>query len=256
MKTMKLLTFILISLCLSSCDKKTEKPVNNKPLTEEEQKNKLANLDLNFSQPVLIDSSEYVMYPLVLENNDEENSGFSSSSRGATAYWNIIFYNTQNGEYHLLSDSLKMVINDYSPTYNEDNSSYSSSYSSDYINTKCNQVDDLLYYTITITDFNHDGKLNSSDPNYLFISDKSGRHFKQISPINLNVENWRTIRGTNKILIQLRADSNNNKKFDSEDTIIPMVYDLNKDDASKEIFNKNFKLHLKKLLYKHWLRKE
>ena len=253
---MRTLTIILIlTFGLLSCNSKTEKPVNKKPLTAEEQKANLATLNLDFSQPVPIDSSVFVIYPLILKNNDETERG-SSSNSSPTTYWNIVFYNTENNEYHLLDDKLKMVIYSYDPRNTDGVSSSSSSKYSEYIENSSNQVDKLLYYSIITTDFNHDGKLNSEDPNYLFISDKAGRHFKQISPDNLSVQSWQTIKSTNKILIQVISDSNNDKKFNEEDLIIPMVYDLNKNVTSKEIFKEDFKLQLKKLLDDQWTRKE
>src|SRR5258705_294707 len=83
-------------------------------------------------------------------------------------------------------------------------------------------------------DFNKDGKLNSDDPNYLFISDKAGRHFKQISPENMNLNSWETIKETNKILMMATKDTNGDKKFDDKDETIPLVYDLTRNTTSTE----------------------
>ncbi len=48
-------------------------------MTEAQQIAKLEKLKLDFNQPVLIDSSVYVMYPLTLNNNDEESGGLGGS---------------------------------------------------------------------------------------------------------------------------------------------------------------------------------
>ena len=260
---MKKLTILLILTSgLLSCNHMTEKPMDNKPLTAEQQKAKLDKLKLEFDQPVLIDSSIYVMYPLILKHSDEPERSYGSSSSGSpTTYWNIIFYNTGNGQCHLLNDSLKIVIYSYNPrNVSESASSSSSSYSSsgfdDFPESGYNQVNRLIYYSITTTDFNKDGKLNSLDPGYLFISDKAGRHFKQISPDNMNVESWKTIKGTNKILIMVTKDTNGDKKFDAKDETIPFVYDLAKNTISTEIFNDGFKMKLKKQLDEKWTKKE
>jgi hypothetical protein len=255
MKTLP--TILILTLCLFSCNSRTEEPLNNKTLTAEEQSANLAKLNLDFGQPVLIDSSVYVMYPLILENNDESERGIGSSSYGGpTTYWNIVFYNTENDEYHLLDENLKMVIYSYDPRNSDGGGSSSSSDLSDYPENGYNQVDRLLYYSITTTDFNKDGKLNSEDPSYLFISDKAGRHFKQISPDSMSVQSWQTIKGANKILMQLISDNNNDKKYTEEDMKIPMVFDLNKNLNSKEIFKEDFNLRLKKLLDDQWIKKE
>lgn len=257
--TMRQLTIIIaLTFGLISCNNNTNKPVDNKPLTEAQQIAKLEKLKLDFNQPVLIDSSVYVMYPLTLNNNDEESGGLggSSSYSRPTTYWNIVFYNTANGEYHLLDDKRKMVIYSYDPRNSDVGSSSSSSDFSAYLENGYNQVDKLLYYSVTTLDFNKDGKINADDPNYLFISDKAGKNFKQVSPDNLNVTNWQTIKGTNKILIQATKDTNNDKKFNEKDETIPMVYDLNTNGISKDIFKDDFKIKLKKQLDEQWTQKE
>ncbi|MDR2204821.1 MAG: hypothetical protein LBE36_01490 [Flavobacteriaceae bacterium] len=245
---------IFLSFGILACSDRTNKPANEKPLTEAQQKETINKLKLDFNQPVLIDSSAYVMYPLTLERNDENarRSFESKSYVEPTTYWNILFYNTKTEEYHLLDDNLKMLIYSYSPGNIERGSS--SWTSSDFYIGKngYSQVDNLLYFSITTTDFNKDQKLNSEDPNYLFISDKTGKHFKQISPNNLYVKSWRTIKATNKILMMVTKDSNGNKKFDDEDESFPLIYDLTKNTTSTKIFPDDYKLKLKKKLYEQW----
>lgn len=254
----KLTTIILLTFGLLSCNDKTEKPIDNKPLTADQQKVKLDKLKLDFNEPVIIDSSVFVMYPLALEYSAEAGVSDGSSysySYSPTTYWNILFYNTMTGSYHLLNDTLKMAI--YS--YNIQNTEGSASSSLDFdkfINSGYTQVNRLLYFSITITDFNQDGKLNSEDPSYLFVTDKAGKHFKQISPQNLNVTSWETIEATNKILMMVKKDSNGNKRFDDKDESFPLVYDLTKNTTSVEIFPSDFKLELKKKFDEQWVKQE
>ena len=253
----QLTTIIALTFGLISCTDQTNNPVENKPLSEAQQIDKLDKLNIDFNEPIQIDSSVYVMYPLSFNNNEEESKVLGSSSYGSPAtYWNIIFYNTANGEYHLLDDKRKMVIYSYDPRNSNVGSSSSSSEFGEFIESGFNQVDKLLYYSVTILDFNKDGKLNAQDPNYLFISDKLGKNFKQVSPENFNVTNWQTIKGTNKILIQATKDTNNDKKFNDKDETIPMVYDLNINGISKDIFKDDFKIKLKKQLDDQWTQKD
>lgn len=253
-----LIILITLTFGLISCNNNANKTDGDKPLTEAQQMVKLDKLKLDFNQPVLIDSSVYVMYPLSLNNNDEEDGGpvGSSSYSRPTTYWNIVFYNTANGEYHLLDDQRKMVIYSYDPRNSNVSSSVSFTDFSEYIENGYNQVDHLLYYSVTTHDYNKDGKLNAEDPNYLFISDKAGKNFKQVSPDNLNVTYWQAIKGTNKILLQVTKDINNDKKFNVNDITIPMVYDLNKAETSKDIFKEDFIIKLKKQLDEYWTPKE
>lgn len=258
MTSLKHITFIFaLTTFLLSCNKPADNPIETNSLTEAQQSAKLDKLKLNFNQPVLIDSSVYVMYPLPFKNNEEEKRPFLESSySNPTTYWNIIFYNTANGEYHLLDDKRKMVIYSYSPRNSNDYSTSTSSDCNNYLESGYNQVDKLLYYSVTVLDFNNDGKLNAQDPSYLFISDKAGRNFKQVSPDNVNVTDWQTIKGTNKILIQVTKDTNNDKIFNNLDETIPMVYDLNTNEISKAIFKEEFIIKLKKQLDSQWSRKE
>ncbi len=249
----KILIVLILTLVIISCINNTDKTTNNKPLTETQLKEKLSKLKLDFNEPVLINSSVYVMYPLILKKSDEEEeSSFSSSRYKPTVYWNIIFYNTETGEYHLLDDTLKMAIYSYNSR-----TEYTSSLSSkDFYYDGYNQVNRLIYFSIRTKDFNNDGKLNSNDPNYLFITDKAGGHFKQISPNNMNVESWKIIENTNKILLLVTKDTNGDKYFNYKDETFPLLYDMKKNTTSSEIFDNDFKTELKKQLDKQWSRKE
>jgi hypothetical protein len=254
----KLSVLLFLTLGLLSCNDNTEKTRDNKPMTADQEKTKLDKIKLDFNQPVLIDSSDYVMYPLTLEHIEESTGSYSSNSYGSTTYWNILFYNTVNGEYHLLNDSIKMVIYSYN-SRNERGSELSSSASfndKDFFEGGYNQVGRLLYFSITTTDFNKDGKLNSTDPSYLFIADKAGKHFKQISPDGLDVRSWECISGANKILLMVTKDSNNDKIFSDKDESFPLVYDLTRNTTSAEILPDDYKIKLKKKLDEQWLKKE
>jgi len=189
-------------------------------------------INIQFNNPTIIDSSEWVLYPLTLEEFEKTEKGFkkSSSSKyggkgGLYAYWNIAFYNTETNQTQLLSDSLKMLISRIVPSGS------------------------IICYSITTTDFNQDGKLYYDDPSYLFTSDLSGAGFKQISPNDFDVVNWTKIK--NKILIQTRRDSNNDKKFNFDDEIVLFVYDIEK-QKTEPIFDQKFILKTKKLLESQW----
>jgi len=257
---MKILLGILILLfTVSSCnmlkkrssdDKKTKSEENKKEIDKENQKEKSEDMQLKFNQPVLIDSSVYVMYPLMLEDNDEERGIVSKSYGSQIVYWNIVFYNTENGEYHLLDSNRRMAIHSYAQ-----GNIRSTSGSTTFNAPGYSQADKLIYYWVTTTDYNRDEKINLVDPKYLFISDKEGKNFKQISPDNFNVVNWQVINGTNKILIQAVKDVNNDKKFDKEDEAVPFVYDITSGDDPKEIFSSEFKSKMEKLLEKQWKEK-
>lgn len=243
---------ILLTVVLTACNSKAEKSVDSHSLATSADKavvnapqiTEFRNVKIEFNEPVAIDSSSYVMYPLVLQNKDSYES-----TRLQNNYWNIIFYNTTSGQYHLLDNKRKMIIHSYG-------TNTSSPYSSNEVLVKGYfQTNEVIYFSVTTFDYNNDGKITLADPTYLFISDKSGNNFRQISPDSLNVKNWQTV-GDNKILIEAVRDSNKDLSFDQSDETIPFIYDLSKGGISKEVFSREFNTSVKKLFKAQWAQKE
>lgn len=208
---------------------------------------------LNSEDPVLIDSSENVMYPLVNNTVDDDGGGSFSSGRSKT-YWNIIFYNTATKKYHLLDTGRKMIINNYNTSYAAREYEYADSYSSDYTGPASLNVikqGSYIFYSIIVDDFDKNGVLDSADPEYLFISDKDGNNFKQISPANANVNSWVLIEKTGKVLMQTVTDTNNDKKFTDETIVVSYVYDL-KGGVTNRVFDPQFSKMVNNLHQKLW----
>jgi hypothetical protein len=230
---------ILALSTLSGCTRSHKKSVAE---MTRDTTSRTTNINVvEYETPQTIDSSKYVIYPLLKEKSTEEEYGSSSSGRSAT-YWNLVFYSPETKEYHLL-DSNRMIIHSYNAGSSSDG---------DHNGAKAGAADRFLYYTISITDFNHDGKLDDDDPEYLFISDKSGRNFKQVSPDNFNVIEWRIVPGTGKLIIQTRNDSNRDGKFDDDDEQVAFVYDLINGGKPEQVFSKDFELKTSKLYKKLW----
>lgn len=83
----------------------------------------------------------------------------------------MIFYNTNTGKKHWLSDK-KMLILNYETNY--DNSSY---YSEDSDTPKIDNYSskNYIFYNMITEDFNQDKKLNYSDPTYLLLLTKKAK---------------------------------------------------------------------------------
>jgi len=229
-------------------DIETENDSSSNPTIQTDIKtenSKYRTINLQFNHPTVLGGSDWVLYPLRLEELKETSKGFQSSSYGyrESVYWNVAFYNTETKQTRLLSENLKMIIYSISPRGNYNPITQSGQ--------RNNINDDLIYYTVRTTDFNQDGKLNSDDPRYLFISDLSGQNFRQISPDNFDLVHWEVILGTNKILIQACNDSNKDKKFNSNDEIVSFVYDI-ESQKIQQIFDQEFILKTKKLLENQW----
>lgn len=247
--------FLLLLLGLAACNSEVERTSTMKPLTQEQAQVKIEQVKLNFTGPLSIDSSVYVMYPLLLNTSEGETEIYKSRSPTNT-YWNIAFYNTATGESHLLTTAKKMVIENFNSSETTgDISVYSAADFAKYEKDGHNQASKLLYYSIKSNDYNHDGALNDKDPTYLYTSDKAGNNFKQISPDNYSVDAWQLLKGTNKVLMQARRDTDNNQEFNGNDSTTPLVCTIQPEGPAREVFSKGFNSEVKKLLNNQWATK-
>jgi hypothetical protein len=242
------LLILLISIAFLGCKDPAKQITDNGPQTVPGIIKKLANIPLTLTAAERVDTSVYVMYKLQLSKteDDTESEYGSSSGRYVTDYWNIVFYNTATGKYHLLDEQRKMRI-----TVEKDDEEDGTKYGKDHI-----KADTLLYYKVTLCDANKDGKLTSEDPAYLFSSNKQGYNFKQISPDSLHVSNWQIIRSTNKLLLQVIKDTNKDGKYNDEDESIPYVFDMKTGELAKEVFADDFKQSIEQLKAKYWGKKK
>ena len=199
----------------------------------------LSNLNIQTNSFTEIDSSGILMFPLSMSESERDGGSLSYKSIPVNSFWNIVFLNGKTNEYHLLSEK-KMLIRNYdfknSNTYNMDMS---------YTNRH-------IFYSITTDDFNKDKRLTEDDPAYLFVSDREGRNFRQISPSNHDLQNWQFIKSANKIILTVRKDNDKNSKFDNNDEVLAFEFDLNKGMEPKEIFSTEFKNKLKLLFDRDW----
>ncbi len=238
----------LVILGLWACNEKPKVDlVNQKTKSNiETEALKYNTINLKYNNPTVLDSSEWIMYPLTLEELEETEKGFSSSSYGRDfGYWNVAFYNTQTKQARLLSNRLKMLINTISPHID----------AASQAGQRKEINEPIIFYSITTKDFNHDGKLNHEDPAYLFISDYTGLALKQVSPDNFELIDWQMVDGKNKVLIEARKDSNKDKKFDGDDETVSFIYDIGTQKI-EQVFSDEFNLVTKKLLDKQWTKKK
>jgi hypothetical protein len=198
------------------------------------------NLNIQASSFTEIDSSGILMFPLSMGETGRDKGSFSYKDMPGSSNWNIIFYNAKTGAYHLLSEQ-KMLISSFESKYNSSDNNPVIPYLAKYI-----------FYQVITTDYNNDKLLNSDDPQYLFISDKEGNNFRQISPAGCDLRSWDFIKSANKVLITATKDSDNNKKFEENDEVSVFEVDMEKETPATEIFPQEFKNKLKLLYDKDW----
>lgn len=109
-----------------------------------------------------------------------------------------------------------------------------------------------IVYTVVSKDYNLNNELDEDDPNYLYVSDKEGNNFRQISPEDCHIISWDIVKGTSKIIMQGQLDENGDKKFDVNDRIIPFIVDLKSMNPAAEIFDSSYVNTLKQKLVTIW----
>ena len=234
--------FILISCGQNKQEPPTQQSADNTVVDSvavlNDPKNNLNIQTNSFSE---IDSSGILMFPLSMGESDRDGGSLSYKSMPSNGFWNIIFLNSKTNEYHLLSDK-KMLIKNYDFKYSSNE------------NVDIAQTSRHIFYSITSEDYNKDKKLTEEDPKYLFVSDKDGNNFRQISPSNYDLQNWQFIKSVNKVLLTVKKDSDKNNKFDEKDEVTTFEVEIDKGTEPKEVFSTDFKNKLKILYDRDWKR--
>ncbi len=240
---LKLLSIILTVFIFIAC-KNTKQDVN---LQQDLKNDATENANqIMFAEPQILDSSHIIIYPLLFEKT--ANGGYGNSSGvDKASYWNLIFYNTETAEEHLLTTDKKILIF----SINHSNSSLESSSGSIRKNV-INIFERNIIYTGVSNDYNSNKQLDQNDPNYLYVSDKEGKGFRQISPADYHIISWNLVKGTSKIIMQGQKDVNGDKLFDAKDATIPLIVDLALMKPAVETFNSNYIDSLQQKLVSIW----
>lgn len=202
-----------------------------------------------------LDSTDYLLIPLgmkVLENKDDRGlkMGSSDDYSGASGtdfydykynfYYlnfsscnNIIFYNKKSEETHLLLETPAVVSQFYFPYYNEE-----------YKGRKYY----FLLMGIHEQDTNGDGYINSEDAEKVYLTDLSGQNKIQITPENSQLIDWFIDVDTDNLLLKIRLDSNNDKKFDAFDELEIVKTSIRQPVMAQPIIGKEIKADIKKIL--------
>lgn len=238
---LRLLLIFLSVFTLIACSDRSH-DVN---LQEKLEKDPTANSQqIIFAEPQTIDSSHIVIYPLIFQKESYGGSYGSSGGGQRTSYWNLLFYNTETQNQNLLTTDRKILI--YSINFG------STSSSDNLWRNGISVYKDNIIYTAVAKDYNVNKQLDENDPTYLFVSNRDGTKFRQISPDNYNINAWEVIMGTTKIIMQGQKDDNGDKVFNDNDASIPLVVDVNSEKSAVEAFKQNFIDSLKQRLVIIW----
>jgi hypothetical protein len=182
--------------------------------------------EINFSDALQIDSSEYFIIPRLVDESNKDQYG---KGKGYTLWGNysdIFFYNTKTNQTKKLFEGKLAII---APLMTKRYSYYAIEKEPDLTN---NILPKHILYLVRIDDFNGDRALDSDDPSYLYVSNKTGSDLRQITPAGFHVMSWTVSKDKKTILVKGRNDKNKNKKFGNGDDELYYRVDLD-DDISK-----------------------
>lgn len=232
-----IIQIVLFLTIFISCKPNNSSESNATP--SDESAEAFENLNVQTSEFSQIDSSGILIFPLRMgENSSNRDQVYKKVPD--QSFWNIIFYNTMTKEGHLLTEQ-KILITDY------DVRSLSEDGSPETIKL------DFIFYRGMAKDYNNDKLLNGTDPTYLFISDKAGKNFRQISPDNCSLTGWKYIEKSRKIVLTAIKDSNNDLEFGEKDEVASFEVSLDGIDKPNELFMP-LKAKLKALYDRDWKR--
>ncbi|MFD1601829.1 hypothetical protein ACFSJW_17430 [Flavobacterium artemisiae] len=95
----------------------------------------------------------------------------------------------------------------------------------------------VMVYTLTDSDTNKDGKVDTGDIKTLYLSDISGQNFTKISADLEELVDWSLLESKNRLYFRTIEDTNQNGQFDKNDVLHYNYIDL----ASKKWEVKSYK---------------
>ena len=237
---MKKILFIITIFVLSSCN--NDKPrigiIEDKNLSQTQIDSILDEYNFVYADLTFIDSTNQILLPITTQRNYKRKM-YSSNDYGTEdypQYWNILFFNSENDTSNLLTQSKFNI----------------SSFDCNIENTGPILKNSILY-RIGDLDYNKDKRINYDDPIHLFISKIDGSELTRLSPINENLESYRIVPNSDKIIFRTKRDIDSDLDFDNEDELIWYQINLSEQNSIKEIVSPTERKLIEKLYFKQWL---
>lgn len=250
----KLTALCLILVCCSCYDQVSDadpEPIRAENLTSVQIDSVLEGYQFSYEQPIVLDSSEYLLIP-ISANSINRSKGFISSSRYTDEYgnsyekgvggqyWNVIFYNRQTGIARLLTES-KYRISEINPpggNYRQRQGS---------LRTK-------ILYKLSDIDYNQDQHMNHHDPEYLFVSDLNGENLERLSPPDEDLQYYEVIPEADQILFRTRRDTERDSVFNEKDEVMWYQTTLVGNTWERRaIIDTALQQRIKRLFFEQWL---
>ena len=188
--------------------------------------------EINFSDPFQIDSSEYFLIPRLVDNDNQDAYGKGKGYLPWGNYSEVVFYNASTKQTKKVFEGQLALIQPFTAQrYNYINRNEA--------DTPRNILPDHIVYIARTDNFNKDNGLDTADPQYLFISSKTGNGLRQITPKGLNVISWTLSKDKKMILVKVQNDKNGNKKFGNGDDELYYRIDLDADISKIQCYQVN-----------------
>lgn len=186
--------------------------------------------------PIQMEGTNYLIHPVgdlrVFEKGTKARYGSSSvndvsftiSNLGEyeiTGYLqNLKFQKTDSDSIRPLTDKPVLIL--------------TATYLKSLANKTLNQI---MVYTLTDSDTNKDGKIDTGDIKTLYLSDISGENFTKVSADLQELVDWSLIESKNRLYFRTIEDTNQNGQFDKNDVLHYNYIDL----VAKKWEVKNYK---------------
>lgn len=228
---------LVITVTLISCREEVQKPkvsydVSNKVSVSKADSTQIEVADL----PIQMEGTDYLIHPVgdlrVFEKGTKARYGSSSvndvsftiSNLGEfeiTGYLqNLKFQKTDSDSIRPLSEKPVLIL--------------TATYLKSIADKTQNKV---MVYTLTDSDTNKDGKIDTGDIKTLYLSDISGENFTKVSADLHELVDWSVIESKKRLYFRTIEDTNQNGQFDKNDVLHYSYIDL----ASKKWEVKSYK---------------
>lgn len=230
-------TALAIAATFISCREEVQKPkvsydVSNKVSVSKTDSTQIEIADL----PIQMEGTDYLIHPVgdlrVFEKGSKARYGsstvndvsFTISNLGEyeiTGYLqNLKFQKTDSDSIRPLSDKPMLIL------------------TATYLKTIADKTQNkIMVYTLTDSDTNKDGKIDTGDIKTLYLSDISGENFTKVSTDLQELVDWNIIESKNRLYFRTIEDTNQNGQFDKNDVLHYNYIDL----ALKNWEVKNYK---------------
>ncbi len=229
-------TLFITILIIAGC----KEPKEAFPTSSNNPQDTIKRLNIQPNNFTEIDTGGVAMFPLSMTESTYDKSR-SYKDMPNNDNWNILFYDSNTGSYHLLTDK-KILIQGY---YLGGSDEYSDASST---NKK------FIFYTARTEDYNRDNLINEKDPLYLFATNRNGYELRHISPSGYDLSDWKYFKHSNKVILTSIFDKNQDSSFSLDEEHLVFENSLELNSKPTQIFATDFVDSLKLNFGRYWHR--